>query len=352
MFSLYLSYADYQDNSVPSWQILYVDYPLKALLTLPVWYFVFRVLENLSPWKKLMANLLFMPFWIKGWQLIYYWICRNFLDGYHLMGSSEWWDIYIPGLFFTLQFGIFHAWHYHKNFRITSLAQAEAERLALSSELNALKAQLNPHFLYNSLNTISASVGPEQENTRRMIANLSDLFRYQLAANRRDRVRLGEELDFVSDYLRLEHARFGERLHFSVEANGLEEALIPPLLIQPLVENAVRHGISPSIIGGEVRLEAQASEGQLQLTIFNTGRPCDPEKVAKSSGYGLCNTRRRLQLLFNADLHLSSNHKGTTCTFTIPLKYESDPVIDRRRSPRPEITPGVPEPLSGVANSG
>ncbi|MEO0733681.1 MAG: histidine kinase [Bacteroidota bacterium] len=352
MITLYLSFVDYDyEDHYLNWNILVVDYPLKALFSLPIWYLIFHVLRDLSLDKKLLINLTLMPLWIKGWQVTYYFLCDNLLDAGHLRGSGEWWDIYIPGLFYCVQFGILHAWQYHKDFRRIERARAESESLALKSELSALKAQLNPHFLYNALNTISASVGPAQEGTRKMVAQLSDLFRYQLVANRREFVPLREELDFVTDYLRLEHARFGERLTFdvvSVERTPLENVLIPPMLLQPLVENAVRHGISPSLIGGEVHVKARAAEAGLELVVFNTGKPCDPHRSYAATGYGLANTRRRLALLFDAKLDLSSSPEGTTCTFTIPLQYATDRPVDRRRSARPQLAARIPERLPGI----
>ncbi|MBC6992813.1 histidine kinase [Neolewinella lacunae] len=344
MFSLYLSFTSQYADARPSWGIIYLDYPLKALFTVPVCYLTFRVFGHWRLDTKLLLNLVLMPFWIKGWQLTYYWIIDNWTEKNHLSGSGEWWDVYIPGLFYTLQFGIFHAWHYYHNFTRTEMARVENAQLALQSELNALKAQLNPHFLYNSLNAISASTGPGQEDTRRMIAQLSDLFRYQLVANRREYVALGEELDFVSDYLRLEQARFGERITFSILVapdDPLRQALVPPLLLQPLVENAVRHGIAPSIIGGEVVIAASASGEALTLSVFNTGKPCDVAKTEHSAGYGLANTRRRLALLYGSSLSIYSDSAGTHCVFTIPLRYAPDRIIDRRRSPGPETAPGV-----------
>ena len=261
----------------------------------------------------------------------------------HLQGSGQWWDIYIPALFYILQFGIFHAWHYYQDLRRTELARAESERLALTSELSALKAQLNPHFLYNAFNTISASTGPGQERTRDMIAQLSDLFRYQLRANRKSLLPLRDELDFVTDYLALEKERFGQRLDYrvTVEQPGLYDALIPPLLLQPLVENAVRHGLSPLVAGGTVTVSAAATERELVLTVADDGIGFEVSDAA--AGYGITNTHRRLALLYGSDLtiHSTPGGGGTHCTFSIPLTYAAQSTGDRRRSPRPHTTTGI-----------
>lgn len=344
MYTLHLSIGGSADEA-PSYNILYLDYPLKAVFTLPIWYLLFRVLNNWSLERKLLINLILMPVWVKGWQWTYYWILENVMDRYHLEGPGEWWDVYIPGLFYVLQFGIFHAWDNYERLLRKEREKAEVERLALLAELDALKAQLNPHFLYNSLNTISASIGPEQEGARKMIGMLGDLFRYQLVANRREEVRLREELDFVQDYLLLEQARFGDRLRFKImvaDDDPVRSALIPPLLLQPLVENAVRHGISPSVIGGEVTIAAEINEAFIVFTVFNTGKPVDTEKARSPSGFGLKNTRRRLQLLYDTPLDLFSDEQGTFCSFSIPLSYEKDHSTDRRRSTRPAVAQGIP----------
>ncbi|WP_420461121.1 sensor histidine kinase [Neolewinella sp.] len=326
-----------------NFRILYLDYPLKALYTLPIWYLTFRVLRHWPFGYRVALNLALLPAWVKGWQLSYYWLVDNFFGGGHLQGPGQWWDIYIPALFYILQFGIFHAWHYYQDLRRTELARAESERLALTSELSALKAQLNPHFLYNAFNTISASTGPGQERTRDMIAQLSDLFRYQLRANRERVLPLADELGFVTDYLALEKERFGDRLDYrvDVEREQLLSAEIAPLLLQPLVENAVRHGLSPLLEGGTVTISASAANNQLTLTVADTGTGFDPSNC--TPGYGLTNTRRRLALLYGTALTIASTPgHGTRCTFTIPLAYAPQSSRDRRRSPRPSTAPGVP----------
>ncbi len=367
MVSLHLSMQSYQEVDY-SWGIIYLDYPLKAIFTLPVWWLTFKRLRHLQLWYRILVTLLLMPFWIKGWQLTYYWITdtlsnlspliaqtlytdpravpTDFLKLYHLQQSGQWWDIYIPGLFYALQFGVFFAYDYYRDLLHTREARLQSEQAALQSELRALKAQLNPHFLYNCFNTISASVPAEQEYTRSLIAGLADLFRYQLRATRAEVVTLGEEVDFIRDYLELEHARFGPRLRVVVElASELRATLLPPMLLQPLVENAVRHGISPLIEGGEVRLLCSTDKDDLLIRIEDTGGGINPGRLAAATGFGLANTRRRLRLLYQRELLIESlAPTGTRLTIRIPLRYD-DPAhrsTDRRRSPRPLATPAVP----------
>ncbi len=339
--TLYHSYSD-QYAVRFSWNVLYLDYPLKALFTLPVWYLIFRVLGHWRLEAKILLNIALMPLYVKGWQWAYYALAEQLGVG-RLRGSAEWWDVYIPGLFYVLQFGIFHAYAYYKNWQRSTLAKAQAEQLALKSELTALKAQLNPHFLYNTFNTISASVPPGQEYTRELIATLADLFRYQLRATRAELVQLYEELTFVENYLSLERARFGERLQVQIDVpDALRTARLPPMLLQPLVENAIRHGIAPLVDGGTVRIAARRVAGQLELEIADNGAGATPEALTQTAGFGLANTRRRLNLLFREQLRIESPAAGgLLLRFRIPLNHATESTTDRRRGAGTPTAAGV-----------
>ncbi|MEO0901398.1 MAG: histidine kinase, partial [Bacteroidota bacterium] len=226
-----------------------LQYLIFFLFTIPIWWFMFRYLKHSALWKRLVLHIAFLPVFILVSQKIYY-TTSEALGWFHLTGSSSVWDLYIPGLFYLIQFGIFHAYeHYRENQRKLKL-EGELKQAALKSELAAIKAQLNPHFLYNVFNTINASVPPKQEQTRRLIATLSDLFRYQLKATKEELVSLEEELDFVKKYLELEKARFEERLNIEINVSKeLYSEKIPPMLLQPLVENSVKHGIANELRG-------------------------------------------------------------------------------------------------------
>jgi sensor histidine kinase YesM len=172
----------------------------------------------------------------------------------------------------------------------------ETQVTAREAELRALRAQLNPHFLFNSLNSISALTGPDPEAARRMCQLLGDFLRTSLSLGVRERVAFAEELALAERYLSIEQVRFGDRLGFEkhVEA-GAERCQVPPLLIQPLIENAVKHGVADRIEGGTVRIEARCVEGTLEVAVEN---PRDPEAPPRrGAGLGLENVRRRLEAL-------------------------------------------------------
>jgi hypothetical protein len=179
----------------------------------------------------------------------------------------------------------------------------DAERRMLASqvtareaELRALRAQLNPHFLFNSLNSISALTGPDPEAARRMCQLLGDFLRTSLALGARERVAFAEELALAERYLAIEQVRFGERLAVEKAIEpGATGCLVPPLLIQPLIENAVKHGVADRVEGGTIRIEARRRGGRLEVAVEN---PRDPEAPPRrGAGLGLENVRQRLQAL-------------------------------------------------------
>jgi hypothetical protein len=189
-------------------------------------------------------------------------------------------------------------------------ASHAAERRALESqvgareaELRALRAQLNPHFLFNSLNSINALVGTDPGSARRMCERLGDFLRRTLALGAREAVSLSEELALVDRYLDIEQVRFGDRLRVerAVDPSTLD-CQVPPLLLQPLVENAIKHGVQDAVEGGAVRLEAWREGSLLVLTVEN---PLDAEAPARSGeGVGLENVRRRLAALGSREARL------------------------------------------------
>ena len=135
-------------------------------------------MRNEKLWKRLLVHFVAMPVFVISTQQIYYAIAEK-LEWGHLMGTGQVWDLYIPALFYFIQFGVFHAYEHYRENQIKLKLEGELRQAALKSELAAIKAQLNPHFLYNVFNTINASIPAENEQTRDMIAQLSDLFRYQ-----------------------------------------------------------------------------------------------------------------------------------------------------------------------------
>ncbi|MCK8520891.1 histidine kinase [Aquimarina sp. D1M17] len=296
-----------------------LHYLIMLLTTFGIWVLIFRIYKHWKLRYRLLLHLLTLPFFIIVVWKGYYWVCDQ-LGVSHLVGDQEKWDIYIPALIYFIQFSIFHAYESYISNQRKIRYEIELKNVALKSELSAIKAQLNPHFLYNVFNTINASIPKEMEGTREMIADLSDLFRYQLRASREDMVPLKDELDFVRKYLDLEQKRFEDRLHIDIQVDeGLLNRKIPPMLLQPLVENSVKHGISPLTEGGKVTIIIKEEEkGRLLFEIRDTGIGVKDKVNIMNTGVGLSNTQKRLEKMYNSGLFLADNKpQGLIVQFSI-----------------------------------
>ena len=180
---------------------------------------------------------------------------------------------------------------------------AEMQRLVCEAELRALQSQINPHFLFNALNTIYGII-PRSSRARRTVLNLSDIFRYCLQSDK-ILMPLSEELKIVRAYLEIERLRLGPRLQTSIEVDkGAEQTLIPILSVQPLVENAIKHGLTGRVGEGWLRLTASSTNHSLTIMVEDSGpgpRSKDAAERQTGAGVGLANVTRRLQLCFGPD---------------------------------------------------
>lgn len=173
----------------------------------------------------------------------------------------------------------------------------ELQVLARESELKTLRAQLDPHFLFNSLNSVAALIGTDSQAARRMCFLMADFFRSSLVLGSQPSIPLVDEIRLAQTFLAIESIRFGERLQttFEVDEDSLACA-VPPLVLQPLVENAVHHGIAHLIEGGEVKIKAGRLQSLVELVVEN---PCDPERPAsRGARVGLANVKARIETLF------------------------------------------------------
>jgi len=220
----------------------------------------------------------------------------------------------IAGIAFTFSF-IFSAASY-----VFDLYQRvrQAEREALQAELSALRAQINPHFLFNALNTIAALVRAHPAQAEEITEELADLFRYVLRSSQTATVSLAEELESARMYLAIEQARFGPRLavQFTVSP-GLENVEVPSLVLQPLVENAVKHGAGNTEEICTLRVGVEESSAGVELSVRDSGpgfASTDPADVF-GKGTGLTNVRQRLHLLFGTQAELEIHRNGVSLHF-------------------------------------
>jgi two-component system LytT family sensor kinase len=190
-------------------------------------------------------------------------------------------------------------WHYYHRYREREVETAQLQRELIEARLEALRMQLNPHFLFNTLHAISALIHERPEAADRVVARLSELLRLSLDQTKPQEVPLSEELAFLDRYLEIEQTRFAERLKIEKEiATDVQEALVPYLILQPLVENAIRHGIEPREDIGLVRISACRRDGRLELRIRDNGNGLPGKEPFTQEGIGLSNTRSRLRHLY------------------------------------------------------
>ncbi|HEX9936292.1 MAG TPA: histidine kinase [Longimicrobium sp.] len=211
-------------------------------------------------------------------------------------------------LLYWMLVGVGHALVYARRYR-------ERDEQLARAELHALRMQLHPHFLFNALNTVNAYVRADPDTAERMIARLGQLLRHALAGGGSQEVPLEEELRMARAYLEIEQARFEDRLRvrWSVDP-ATHPARVPSLLLQPLVENAVRHGIAPRAAEGTIEIAAERRNGTLHLSVRDDGVGI-PHGGAPGEGVGLANTRARLRQLYGArqSLELVRGPNGGVC---------------------------------------
>jgi two-component system sensor histidine kinase AlgZ len=208
------------------------------------------------------------------------------------------------------------------------LDEERAHKLAAEARLSSLESRVHPHFLFNTLNSISSLIQEDPVLAERMVERLSALLRFSLDSNQYRTVPLRKEINIVVDYLEIEKARFGDRLRYSVDVpRDLESVEVPPLSLQTLVENSVKYVVSQRRDGGEVLVKARLEGGRVQIDVSDDGPGFTPEAI--TAGHGLDNVQGRLAALFDdrASLSISTLEGHTRVTIAVP--NESAPAIVR-----------------------
>lgn len=206
--------------------------------------------------------------------------------------------------------------------RAVELREERTRRNAVRAQLEALQARTDPHFLYNSLNTVASLIEEDPRLAERAVERLSGIFRYALEGSRRTEVRLAEEVEAVRGYLEVEALRFGDRLRTHIRMDpGCSEYRIPPLLLQPLVENAVLHGVASRVEGGTVEVDARCTDRELVLRVSDDG-PGPGSSQHAGSGTALETLRTRLELVYGEEARLIGRRGdggGYTAEIVLPL---------------------------------
>ena len=250
---------------------------------------------------------------------------RSLLNPFGLLWS---WVVY------WVIFGVQQTFRYYEHYRASEVRLERMERSFSQARLNALRMQLDPHFLFNALNTISAQVERDPRLARSMIEHLGDLLRLSLEARDRQEIPLAEELAFLDHYVAIQKIRFGASLRIETTvAPEVKYALVPCLIVQPLVENAIRHGISRRVAGGAVTVTAERRAEHVEIRVTDDGVGLPPGWTLENSrGMGLSVTRERI-----AGLHPNGNSRfavgrrsagGTEVRISLPLRFTGEPNDD------------------------
>jgi two-component system LytT family sensor kinase len=264
------------------------------------------------------------------------------LQAWSAMASTRFLAALLPGLLWSwlvywVIFGVIQTLQYYEHYRAGELRLEKMERSFSQARLNALRLQLDPHFLFNALNTISSQVERDPRLARTMIEHLGDLLRLSLDARARQEIPLAEELAFLDHYVAIQKIRFADNLRIEIQVNpDVKYALVPGLIVQPLVENAIRHGISRRASGGTVTVTAQGGPNQVEIRVADDGVGLPPGwTLEKSSGMGLSITRERI-----VGLHPDGNSSffvrpriggGTEVEISLPLRFAGEPASGATR---------------------
>lgn len=193
-----------------------------------------------------------------------------------------------------------------RELEIAKRKQSEQEKALILSQLKQLQSQIEPHFLFNTLANIQVLIDSEPTQAKQMLSKLTDLMRATLKTNTKELISLREELVLADAYLGIHQVRLGERLQYSIDYDtAIDQVQLPPFLVQPLVENAIQHGIEPNGAGGEIKIEATKQDGLIEIRVEDSGVGLEAPSSHNGHGVGLANIRQRLQAMFNDSASLS-----------------------------------------------
>jgi len=226
------------------------------------------------------------------------------------------WRAMLGGLIYLVLVLIYYLVSNSQKLRERAQQEERLKGLVRDAELNMLKSQINPHFLFNSLNSISSLTTSNPDEAREMIIRLSDFLRYSLKHRENEYVPLKEELGRMKDYLAIEKIRFGEKLHYEFEIKGAcEDFPVPTMIFQPLFENAIRHSVYESVDPITIRFSCESDEGHMKMVISNDYDPRVPSR--KGTGVGLQNVRQRIDLAYKEKGSVQWSGKDGIFTVTI-----------------------------------
>lgn len=234
---------------------------------------------------------------------------------------------HIHVLMYWLIIGTYMLFEYNTQLKEQELQTSELQRLLTEARLNALRSQMHPHFLFNALNTISAHVERDPRSARRMLEQLGELLRFSLDYSQTQKIPLSEEIGFINRYLALQKARFEERLEVNITLDPETlNALVPTFILEPLVENAIRHGIATRSQKGVVEILAKKEKNELHLTVRDDGPGLSPDwDLERDAGIGINNTHKSLRFFYGEKSSIfnitNAEGGGVIVDLLLPLQY-------------------------------
>ena len=289
---------------------------------------IYRYIIRRLDWRKwnlskTLAFLMGSTFLLTLVFMVVVFLVVRFVYGYHSLTIANFLgNMFVFTLIILTWNLIYFSVHYFNNW-----TQAEIEKWQLAAEmkdaqLGSLKSQIKPHFVFNTINNIRSLILEDREKAREMLLNFSDLFRYALKNTDQSKVELKEELEIVNQYLELISIQYEDKLQYKIQVDdGLEAFQLPPMMLQLLVENAVKHGISQFKEGGSILIDIEYEADILNIKVRNTGNLNTSSSLGDQLGVGLENIRKRLDLIYNgkATMKMSEIENYVVASIKIPL---------------------------------
>ena len=304
---------------------------LFSVVGISVWYIVrYSIPDQKNIWNVVFNHLSFLTLTLVVWNGLSYTILsaifssnKAYMD---LLMNSIPYKIITGIIFYTVIILVYYLFIYYNNLQEKVKVESRLRMVLKETELNMLKSQINPHFLFNSLNSISSLTITNPEKAREMVIKLSDFLRYSVSNNASSFTTLEQEMANIRRYLEIEKVRFGDKLVFAFKLDGAcRNHQIPVMLLQPLFENAIKHGVYESTEQVSIEMDCEYKEGYLEICIVND---FDPNAHArKGTGIGLNNIRERLRLLYKNDKLLRTVVDGTRFSVYLSLPNTGNKLI-------------------------
>ncbi len=306
-----------------------IQFYLCALLILPFWWVIKRFVWHWHWVWQALFHLIGAPLFVVAWYSLYLEI-YPILMGSKLAYLTRYWLYLLEDALrmYLACNGFFYVWVYSQQMARRRRAQMQAELLANRMELLLLKSRLNPHFLFNALNTVNGLVKTDPDLARSVIASLGESLRYALDSDQKTYVPLFEEMNFVDAYIAIARARWADKIE--VRRQYEDEVLtkrIPPMTIQPLVENVIEHAVSNQEATVLMQIEARLTDGFVEIWIRDNGTKSQGKTAAAllERGQGLSDTNKRLNILFGTQSQLKFE---TETGFSVGFKFPADTAIE------------------------